>query len=90
MSIYCVYFYLTKYHTALSSSSGEVAQLCLILCNPMDCSLLGFSVHGIFQARVLERVTISFSRGIFLSQGSNPGLLHCRQKLYHLSHQGNH
>ena len=42
---------------------SEVAQLCLILCNPMDCSLPGFSVHGILQARILEWVTISFSRG---------------------------
>ena len=32
-------------------------------CNPMDCSLSGFSVHGIFQARILESVAISFSRG---------------------------
>ena len=34
----------------------------LTLCDPMDCSLPGFSVHGIFQARVLEWVAISFSR----------------------------
>ena len=40
-------------------------QSCLTLCDPMDCSLLGFSVHGIFQARVLEWVAISFSRGSF-------------------------
>ena len=39
------------------------AQTCLTLCDPMDCSLLGSSVHGIFQARVLEWVGISFSRG---------------------------
>ena len=38
-----------------------VTQLCPALCNPMDCSLLGSSVHGIFQARVLEWVAISFS-----------------------------
>ena len=44
-------------------SQSEVAQSCPTLCNPMDCSLLGFSVHGIFQARVLEWVAISFSRG---------------------------
>ena len=37
-------------------SQGEVAQSCPTLCYPMDCSLLGSSVHGIFQARVLERV----------------------------------
>ena len=41
---------------------SEVAQLCLTLCNPMDCSIPGSSVHGIFQARVLEWVAISFSR----------------------------
>ena len=42
---------------------SEVAQSCLTLCNPMDCSLSGSSVHGIFQARVLEWIAISFSRG---------------------------
>ena len=42
---------------------SEVAQSCLILCNPIDCSLSGSSVHGIFQAKVLEWVAISFSRG---------------------------
>ena len=40
-----------------------VTQSCLTLCDPMDCSLLGSSVHGIFQARILEWVAISFSRG---------------------------
>ena len=42
-------------------SESEVAQLCLIPCHPMDCSLLGSSVHGIFQARVLEWGAIAFS-----------------------------
>ena len=45
------------------------------------------SIHGSFQARVQEWVAISFSRGIFLTQGLNLGLPHCRQMLYHLSHQ---
>ena len=44
-------------------SESEVAQSCLTLCDPMDCSPLGSSVHGIFQASVLEGVAISFSRG---------------------------
>ena len=48
---------------SLCESENEVAQSCPTLCNPMDCSLPGFSVHGIFQARVLEWVAISFSRG---------------------------
>ena len=65
-----------------SESESEVAQSCLTLCDPMDCSLPGSSVHGIFQAIVLEWIAISFSRG------SNPGIPHCRQTLYHLSHQG--
>ena len=42
---------------------SEVAQSCPTLCDPMDCSLPGFSVRGIFQARVPEWVAISFSRG---------------------------
>ena len=40
-------------------SISEVAQLCPTLCNPMDCSLPGSSVHGILQARILEWVAIS-------------------------------
>ena len=42
-------------------SESEVAQSCLTLSDPKDCSLPGFSVHGIFQARVLEWVAIAFS-----------------------------
>jgi len=109
-------------------------------CDHMDCSMPGFSVHGILQARILEWVAISFSRGssrprdqtqvscttgrlftnratrealkwkslsrvqLFAThglyspwnspgqntptQGSNPGLPHCRQILYQLSHKG--
>ena len=41
----------------------EVAQSCLTLCDPMDCSPPGSSVHGIFQAWILEWVAVSFSRG---------------------------
>ena len=50
------------------SQWSEVAQSCLTLCNPVDCSLPGSSVHGILQSRILEWVTISFSRG-----SSRPG-----------------
>ena len=42
---------------------GEVSQSCLTLCDPVDYSLPGFSVHGILQARVLEWGAIAFSRG---------------------------
>ena len=42
-------------------SESEVAQSYLTLCDPMDCSLPGFSIHGIFQTRVLEWLAIAFS-----------------------------
>ena len=42
---------------------AKLLQLCLTLCDPMDCSLPGFSVLGILQARILEWVAIPFSRG---------------------------
>ena len=47
---------------------SEVSQSCLTLCDPVDCSPPGSSVHGILQARILERVAISFCRG-----SSQPG-----------------
>ena len=44
-------------------SESEAAQLCPTLCDPVDCNLLGSSVHGLLQARILEWVAIPFSRG---------------------------
>ena len=55
--------------------------------DPMDCSPLGSSVHGILQARILMSCHALF-QGIIPTQGSNPGFPHCRHILYHLSHQG--
>ena len=43
-------------------SESEVVQSCLILRDPVDCSLPGFSIHGILQARILEWGAIAFSR----------------------------
>ena len=51
-------------------------QSCLTLCNSMDCSLSGSSIHGIFQARVLEWVVISFSRGSSRPRHGTRILLH--------------
>ena len=62
------------------------AQLCLTR-DPIDHSLPGSTVHGILQARILEWAAMPSSKGIFPTQGLNPGLLHCSQILYHLSHQ---
>ena len=64
---------------------AQLLQLCLTLCDPVDCSLRDSSAHGILQARILERVAIPFSRG-----SSQPRdwthvllwLLHCRQILH--------
>ena len=71
-------------------SESVVAQSCLTLCNPMDCSLPGSSTHGIFQARILEWVANSFSRGTsqprdwtLVSDISSTG----RQVLYHYRHR---
>ena len=50
-------------------------QFCLTLCDPVGCSLSGSSVHGILQARILKWVAMPCSKGIFLTQGSNLGLL---------------
>ena len=60
-----------------AAAAAKSLQSCLTLCDPMDCSLPGFSVLGILQARILEWVTISLSRG----SGSNLGLPHWRQML---------
>ena len=51
------------HRVVLKQKWSEVAWSCLTLCDPMDCSLSGSSVHGILQARILEWVAISFSRG---------------------------
>ena len=54
---------ITKFFHRLQTSESEVAQSCPTLCDRMDYSLPGSSLHGILQARVLEWVAISFSRG---------------------------
>ena len=60
----------------------KVAQSCLTLCDPMDCSPWNSPGQntGVGSCSLLQ--------GIFPTQGSNPGLLHCRQILYQLSHKG--
>ena len=72
--------------TEMKNTLVKVTQLCLTLCDPMDCSLPGSSVNEILQARIMEWVAVPFSRGIFLTQGLKPGLQHCGQILHCLSH----
>ena len=86
------YFYanklLTKYVEHIYAKAKVlVTQLCPTLWDPKDCDPSGFSVHGISQTRILEWVAILSLQGIFPTQGWNPSLPHCRQILYHLSHQ---
>ena len=59
-----------------------IAQLCSTLCDTMDSSPPGSSVHGILQARILW-VAVSSSRRSSLTRGSKPHLLHCQEILYH-------
>ena len=65
-----------------------VAQSCLTLCIPIDCSLPGSSVHGDFPGKNTGVGCHTLLQRIFPTQGLNPGLPHCRQILYSLSHQG--
>ena len=58
-----VIFKMTYQKKKIAPAFCVCTQSCLTLCNPMDCSLPGFSVCGIFQARTLEWVAISYSRG---------------------------
>ena len=66
----------------------SVTQSCLTLRNSRDCSPPASSVRGISQGRILAWVAIPFSRGSSPTQRWNLSLLHCRQILYRLSHQG--
>ena len=91
LSMFLKYFLpnsLLDIHTKISVCCMSVSQLCLTFCVPMGCSPPGSSVHGFLQARILEWFAISSLQGIFLTQELNPSLLHCRQILYYLSHQG--
>ena len=64
-----------------------VTQLYPTLCDPMDCSPPGSSVHGDYPDKNTGVGCHALHQGIFLIQGLNPGPLHCRLILYHLSHQ---
>ena len=64
-----------------------VPQSCLTLCSPMDCSTQA-PLSMYFSRQEYWSGCHFLLQGIFLTQGSNLGLLHCRQILYHLNHQG--
>ena len=76
---------LTLFIPVLCAVLCLVAQSCVTLCNPMDYSPPGSSVHGDSLGKNTG-VGCHALQGIFSTQGSNPDLPHCRQILYHLSH----
>ena len=65
-----------------------VTQPCPTLGDPMDCNSSGSFVHGDSPGKSTEVGCRVLFQGIFPTQGSNPGLLHCKRILYQLSHQG--
>ena len=77
--------------SACNAGESEVTQSCPTLCDTMDCSLPG-SEEPLspwnFPGKSTGEGCHSLLQGIFPTQGSNLGLMHCRQTLYHLSHQG--
>ena len=85
---YCAYHFLHLFSLRLCCVLCSVAQSCLTLCNPMERSLPGSSVHGDSPGKNTGAGCHALLQGIFPTQGSNPGLPHCRWILYHLSHQG--
>ena len=90
-------YFIGYFNSTLFSNSSKssifpcvclVAQLCLTLCNPMDHSPQGPSVHGDAPCKNTGVGCHALLQGIFPTQGSNPGLPHCGRILYLLSYQG--
>ena len=69
-------------------SESNSVQSCPTFCNPMDCSLPGSSVHGIFQARILEWAASPFSRGSSQPRDQTQVFCIVGRRFYRLSHQG--
>ena len=78
---YCLIHCLTQSKHSRVKSEAKVAQSCLTLCDPID-----YPWNSPGQNTGVG--TLSLLQGIFPTQGLNPGLLHCRQIVYQLSHQG--
>ena len=98
--IYFLYFYFNIFefyyfpaHSFIQHPSCAVlclvTQSCPTLCKSMDCSPPGSSVHGDSLGKNTGVGCHALLQGVFSTQGLNPGLPHCRQILYHLSHWGN-
>ena len=75
-------------HFSLRVRECLVVHSCLILCDLMDCSPRGSSAHGDAPGKNTGVGCHALLQGVFPTQGLNPGLLHCRWILYHLSQPG--
>ena len=78
-------YYLVIKRNEIVSMKVKVAQSCLTLCDPMNCSLPSSSVHGIIQARILEWVCHFLLQRIFPTPRDRTRVSHCRQMLYILA-----
>ena len=79
--------FIWKHAVAVAAATAKSLRSCPTLWDPIDGSPPGSPIPGILQARILEWVgSLSLLQGIFTTQGSNPGLPHCRWILYQLSH----
>ena len=85
-----VFSFSIRHRRSIVERTSEVAQLCPALCDPMDCRFLHPPIRLLhpwnFPGRSTGVGCHFLLQGIFPTQGSNPGLLLCRQMLYHLSH----
>ena len=84
LTLFEEYFYSVGY----MKHKRITGQLCLTLCNPKDCSLWGSFCPWDSLGRNTGVDWHALLQGIFPTQASNMGFLHCRKILYHLSHQG--
>ena len=80
--------FYSRFTDAAFSVHAKSLQSCPTLCDPMDCSPPGSSVHGESPSKNTGVGCHALLLRIFPTQGSNPGLPHCRRILYQLSHQG--
>ena len=85
LSPFTVDLKLSQYCLLISYVLCLVAQSCPALCDPMECSPPGSSVHGDSPGKITGVGCHALFQGIFLTQGSNPGLPHCRRMLYCLN-----
>ena len=88
MSSLCLKICLMSNHLQSWPMLCFITKLYPTLCDPMDCSPPGFSVHEDFPGKNTEVGCHALLQGIFPTQGSDPGLPYCRWFLDHLNHQG--